>query len=164
MNRKGFTLMELLLVVAVLAIVAAAAAPTFFGGAQDAMNEAKKASMMSAYQNTMSGANMLTSIAASKGVLPTTAGVLTVNLPKNDGTTGTDNKTIADYAPLAARIFTNIAGTKYAFGAYYDGNKVVAFYNTCDGTNEPTYAQANVINDANTDLEAKWKSLNTTTP
>ena len=69
MNRKGFTLMELLLVVAVLAIVAAAAAPTFFGGAQDAMNEAKKASMMSAYQNTMSGANMLTAIAASKGVL-----------------------------------------------------------------------------------------------
>ena len=67
MNRKGFTLMELLLVVAVLAIVAAAAAPTFFGGAQEAMNEAKKASFMSAYQNTISGANIYLSIEASKG-------------------------------------------------------------------------------------------------
>ena len=68
MNRKGFTLMELLLVVAVLAIVAAAAAPTFFGGAQDAMNEARKSSFMSAYQNTLSGANIYVSLQASKGI------------------------------------------------------------------------------------------------
>ncbi|MGI6446777.1 MAG: prepilin-type N-terminal cleavage/methylation domain-containing protein [Candidatus Ozemobacteraceae bacterium] len=66
-NRKGFTLMELLLVVAVLAIVAAAAAPTFFGGAAEAMNEAKKSSFLSAYQNTISGANLYLSIEAAKG-------------------------------------------------------------------------------------------------
>lgn len=154
MNRKGFTLMELLLVVAVLAIVAAAAAPTFFGGAQDAMNEAKKASMMSAYQNTMSGANMLTAIAASKGVLPTTAGELSVTLPNE-----TTAKTIADYTPLAARVFTNISGKKYAFGAYFDGNKVVAFYNETNGTTEPTLSTTNLISDANTDLETKWNNI-----
>lgn len=157
MNRKGFTLMELLLVVAVLAIVAAAAAPTFFGGAKEAMEEAKKASMMSAYQNTMSGANMLTAIAASKGVLPTTAGVLNVTLPGNAPEGGA--KTINDYAPLTARMFTNIAGNKYAFGAYYDGNKVVAFYNTCNGTSEPQYSENNVIADANTDLDTKWNNI-----
>ncbi|NCB46810.1 prepilin-type N-terminal cleavage/methylation domain-containing protein [bacterium] len=66
-NRKGFTLMELLLVVAVLAIVAAAAAPTFFSGATEAINEAKRSSFLSAYQNTLSGANLLVSIEASKG-------------------------------------------------------------------------------------------------
>lgn len=66
-RRKGFTLMELLLVVAVLAIVAAAAAPAFFGGATDAMNEAKRAAYLSAYSNTLSGANLLLSIEASKG-------------------------------------------------------------------------------------------------
>ncbi len=157
MNRKGFTLMELLLVVAVLAIVAAAAAPTFFGGAKEAMEEAKKASMMSAYQNTMSGANMLTAIAASKGVLPTTAGNLAVTLPGEAPAGGA--KTINDYAPIAARTFTNISGKQYAFGAYYDGNKVVAFYNATTGTNEPQYAEANVINDANTDLDTKWNNI-----
>ena len=69
-NRKGFTLMELLLVVAVLAIVAAAAAPTFFGGATEAMNEAKKAAFLSAYTNTSSGAAMKLAIDSSKGITP----------------------------------------------------------------------------------------------
>ena len=90
MNRKGFTLMELLLVVAVLAIVAAAAAPTFFGGAQEAMNEAKKASFMSAYQNTISGANIYLSIEASKG-----------NTVSND----TLQNALDTYAPVAGRAY-----------------------------------------------------------
>ncbi|MBR4569922.1 MAG: prepilin-type N-terminal cleavage/methylation domain-containing protein [Candidatus Riflebacteria bacterium] len=163
MNRKGFTLMELLLVVAVLAIVAAAAAPTFFGGAQDAMNEAKKASFMSAYQNAMSGANIMTSIAASKGVLPADDQDLT--------STALDGKKLNDYAPLSARIFKNRAGTQnYAFGIYYkkatntESSKVVAFYNTIENTTtEPTYAAANEIadpNDATNGLEKKWKTIN----
>ena len=159
MNRKGFTLMELLLVVAVLAIVAAAAAPTFFGGAQDAMNEAKKASYMSAYQNAISGANMLTAIAASKGVLPSAAGLLSLTI---DG----DAKTIANYAPLAARTFKNRAGNKtYVFGASViqdgtSGYKVVAFYS--EGATEPTSVGTEIVdpNDATNGLEAKWKAIN----
>ena len=90
MNRKGFTLMELLLVVAVLAIVAAAAAPTFFGGAQEAMNEAKKSSFMSAYQNTISGANIFLSIEASKG-----------NSVDNDSL----QTALENYAPVAGRAY-----------------------------------------------------------
>lgn len=99
MNRKGFTLMELLLVVAVLAIVAAAAAPTFFGGAKEAMEEAKKSSFLSSYQNTLSGANLYISSQAAKGIIVNT-GDLQGNL---------DN-----YAPVASRRFdlgNNISGT-----------------------------------------------------
>lgn len=89
-NRKGFTLMELLLVVAVLAIVAAAAAPTFFGGAADAMNEAKKSSFLSAYQNTISGANLYLSIQAAKG---------------DAGTANLTEAALAQYAPATSRYF-----------------------------------------------------------
>ena len=59
MNKKGFTLMELLLVVAILAIVAAAAAPTFTSGASDALKEARKSAFLAAYQNTVTGAHMM---------------------------------------------------------------------------------------------------------
>lgn len=90
-NRKGFTLMELLLVVAVLAIVAAAAAPTFFSGATEAINEAKKSSFLSAYQNTLSGANLLFSIEASKGNVLNAETFATADLDK--------------YVPEAARKF-----------------------------------------------------------
>ena len=90
-NRKGFTLMELLLVVAVLAIVAAAAAPTFFGGAADAMNEARKSQFLSAYQNTLSGANLYLSIEASKGNVLSKSTFTAANLDK--------------YAPAASRYF-----------------------------------------------------------
>ena len=123
MNRKGFTLMELLLVVAVLAIVAAAAAPTFFGGAQEAMDEAKKASMMSAYQNTISGSNMLMAMAASKGISPTANTV-----PVNFGTA--DAEKLTYFTPAAARVFTNAKGASYIFSAKYDdtNKKIVITY------------------------------------
>lgn len=97
--KKGFTLMELLLVVAVLAIVAAAAAPTFFGGAQEAMQEAKKSSFMSAYQNTLSGANLMVSIAASQGNLPTADVDLSVESAL------IEDKKLDDFAPAASRNF-----------------------------------------------------------
>ena len=90
MNRKGFTLMELLLVVAVLAIVAAAAAPTFFNGSQEALKEAKKASFLSAYQNALSGANMYVALEVAKGNF-----VSQDNLAKNINT----------YAPPSTRAF-----------------------------------------------------------
>lgn len=99
--KKGFTLMELLLVVAVLAIVAAAAAPTFFGGAQEAMEEAKKSSFMSAYQNTLSGANLMVSIAASQGNLPD--GTDDVDLSEQSALI--EGKKLDNFAPAASRNF-----------------------------------------------------------
>ena len=100
MNRKGFTLMELLLVVAVLAIVAAAAAPTFFGGAQDAMNEAKRSQFLAAYQNTLSGANVMISIAAAQGITANNNTDLSTTNLVND-----ENKKLDFYAPEAGRKF-----------------------------------------------------------
>lgn len=107
MNRKGFTLMELLLVVAVLAIVAAAAAPTFFGGAKEAMEEAKKSSFLSAYQNTLSGANLYISSQAAKGII----------ISSNDLQTNINN-----YAPLVSR--------QYDLGNNISGYLIPQFNNT----------------------------------
>lgn len=117
MNKKGFTLMELLLVVAVLAIVAAAAAPTFFGGAQEAMNEAKKATFMSAYQNTISGANIMLSLASAQGKVPT------ANVPKLSADATLTGKNLDDYAPAAARTFSLEASTTIVLDAMYDASE-----------------------------------------
>ena len=114
MNKKGFTLMELLLVVAVLAIVAAAAAPTFFNGSQEALQEAKKASFLSAYQNALSGANIYISIEVSKGN--------TVNSEKL-------TNSIDTYAPAATRAFNlQIAGHTQEFLVGY----LIPFINETD--------------------------------
>lgn len=149
MNKKGFTLMELLLVVAVLAIVAAAAAPTFFGGAQEAMDEARKASMHSAYQNTVSGANMMLSIAASKGLaagkdtdLETTAIVGT--------------STMKLYAPEAARTFKSAKNTEYVFRAKMDSNGVGVIITAYK--KEGTVEQTPAIDDASK-LETLWTNI-----
>ena len=66
-SKRGFTLMELLLVVAILAIVAAAAAPSFFGGATDAMNEARKSAFMSNYNSLLSAGNIYLANQQAKG-------------------------------------------------------------------------------------------------
>lgn len=124
--KKGFTLMELLLVVAVLAIVAAAAAPTFFGGAQEAMEEAKKANFMSAYQNTLSGANLMVSIAASQGLIPEDNTDLTTANALGTG------KSLDDYAPAAARTFdlsNNCTGTLSAKYVIDGNDKAVYVFN-----------------------------------
>lgn len=69
--------MELLLVIAILAIVAAAAAPSFFGGAQDAMKEARKAAFVSNFNSVLSTANIyLANMQATSGGAAVTAGTL----------------------------------------------------------------------------------------
>lgn len=96
MNRRsGFTLMELLLVVAVLAIVAAAAAPTFFGGATQAMTEARKASLSAAYSSVVSNAFVQSSIALSKGETPTVSAWTNVSRVVKAPADGTTDWTVA---------------------------------------------------------------------
>lgn len=70
--------MELLLVVAVLAIVAAAAAPTFFGGAKQAMDEARKSTFMAAWSQVMSQGSMTTSIEMAKGTAATSVDLTSI--------------------------------------------------------------------------------------
>lgn len=164
MNKKGFTLMELLLVVAVLAIVAAAAAPTFFGGAQEAMEEAKKASMYSAYQNCISGANMLIAIAASKGVVPTADDVLQWSDPTLTGTSKDEPdskiKTLNYYSPVAGRVFTDKNGiNSYIFSARYnDKARNVDIYCGKGTTDANAGAKINVATDTKAALEDYWKN------
>ena len=156
MNRKGFTLMELLLVVAVLAIVAAAAAPTFFGGAKDAMNEARKSSFMSAYQNTISGANMLVAVAASQGK---TIAEGELKFTDNYG----KEKKLSDYVPVAARQFNIIDNNNnYAFTATMGANNtVVVAYGAANGSAEPANPTSiTVTTTVDAALTDAWKTLN----
>lgn len=111
-NRKGFTLMELLLVVAVLAIVAAAAAPTFFGGAAEAINEAKRSQFLSAYQNVISGANVMMSIEAAKG------NVL------NKTQFGTE---FPNFVPAAARTFNNGTAERILSANISTDNEIIVY-------------------------------------
>lgn len=145
MNRKGFTLMELLLVVAVLAIVAAAAAPTFFGGAQDAMNEAKRSQFLAAYQNTLSGANVMISIAAAQGKsAPDNTDLLATNLV-DDST-----KTLNFYAPESGRKFMGGAdgnSERVLKAIYVDSTKGVRIY--CNSTEVVATATWDMIKNYN---------------
>lgn len=151
--KKGFTLMELLLVVAVLAIVAAAAAPTFFGGAQEAMEEAKKSSFMSAYQNTMSGANLMVSIAASQGNIPTGACALD---GASDSLTWAANN-LSHYAPVASRQFSTLKGTSGSFSANYDATTgVYAVATIGNTTQEIKPANGETVSDA---LANAWNAV-----
>lgn len=157
MNKKGFTLMELLLVVAVLAIVAAAAAPTFFGGATEAMNEAKKSNMMAAYQNTISGANIMLGIASSKGV--TLSGSL-------EAPTSSDSDlysgSLASYTPVVSRVFKDKAGKYHVFSAKAESNTVVVTYSAA-ADSAPTAATGATteVGDTTYDAAATAKALDT---
>ena len=151
-NRKGFTLMELLLVVAVLAIVAAAAAPTFFSGASEAMNEARKSSFMAAYTNASSAANMNAALYATgaKGAVVTAPTI--IQLMEN--------------SPFATRIFTNNAG-KFGliFAQYNPGTKSidVKYTTTLSNTRPTADVTADTAGTAITDVSAAWTAVSTVT-
>lgn len=145
----GFTLMELLLVVAILAIVAAAASPTFFGGAQEALDEARKASFLSAYQNTISGANIALSMTMGRGLAIANDGLI----PK-----------LLDYVPIAARTFKNSNSTAdYTFTAIYNNiTKEVDIYIGVykDRDTEPDLSYQITDNSPN-GLSDHWNYINT---
>ncbi|NLV94294.1 MAG: prepilin-type N-terminal cleavage/methylation domain-containing protein, partial [Candidatus Riflebacteria bacterium] len=126
-NRKGFTLMELLLVVAVLAIVAAAAAPTFFSGASEAMNEARKSSFMAAYTNASSAANMNAALYATGA--------------KGDVVTAPSIAELMENSPVDTRIFTDNDGNFGLIYAEYDSDsKSIEVKYTAPGKDRPTAA------------------------
>ncbi|MBF0546411.1 MAG: type II secretion system protein [Candidatus Riflebacteria bacterium] len=133
--RQGFTLMELLLVVAVLSIVAASAFPVFFKGAQDAMAEAKKASFLAAYGNSLSLGSLQISATIAKG------GTMT---------TGTMTSTSID---TGARVFTHGTTTKTEIlTPGWDGTNV----NVCYGTGG--VVGTNVITDVNAVWDANFRN------
>ena len=109
MNKRAFTLMELLLTITVLAIVGTSTIPTFFGGAKETLEDAKKSNMHSAYQNARTGANILISIATAKDKL------LSGNL--DNLTEDSEIKNLEQYAPATSRTFIGKNGSKFVFGA-----------------------------------------------
>ncbi len=146
MNKKAFTLMELLLVIAILAIVAAAGMPFFSSGSNQALKEAKKSNFLSAYQNTISGANLFMSLlltnytssvqGADKTMKP---GFLPEGLSldaKNQWKIGNQIKNLANYSPLAGRVFYDLKGKPYFFSAKFGPNQTLVVYYVDPGTNQ----------------------------
>lgn len=133
-RRQGFTLMELLLVVAVLAIVAAAAAPTFFSGASDAMNEARKSQFMSAFSNATSAANMNAALYASG----------TKRGADNAIKTDLSVKDLMEGSPLSTRTFQTPKGKFSAVYGFHD-------HDGEDATNQIKIYYTTLTNDAPTE-------------
>ena len=165
MKRKGFTLMELLLVVAILAIVAAAAAPTFTSGASDALKEARKSGFLSAYQNTVTGAHMMIAIAASKGVdivgANDTDKDLDTGTDSTDGV-GADKHNLNYYSPIATRQFKNSKGNVYTLGAVVDkDHKLYIIYKKGESATSGTKIEISGAEnqDSSTVLNATWNAI-----
>ena len=152
MNRKAFTLMELLLVVSIVAIVAAASAPMFSSGSEDAVREAKRASFLRAYQNTISGANLmmgllLTNYTQSKkgqsNASYARAGFLTPGLSLdalNQWKVGNKGECVNlnYYSPILSRMFKDLNGHQYFFSAKFGDNQdLLIYYVDVSNNNRP---------------------------
>lgn len=148
-NKKGFSLMELLLSITVLALISALFFPTFFGGGKEALKEARKSTMMSAFQNTLSGAQIMLSIAYSKDLK------IIGDLEENQ--TDLENKNLSNYCSMSTRVF-RVRDNVYVFGAKMntERNGVEVYYS--EGTiYTPSNAQRVGITPA--DLESLWQTL-----
>lgn len=142
MKRRAFTLMELLLVVAILAIISAAAAPTFTSGSADAIEEARKSNFLAAYENTVSGANLMMAM-------------LLTNFQKTSATDGQNNafkdkflpeglpldnlnqwkigpnkaiRNLNYYIPVGSRVFYSKKGTQFFISAKIGNNQNLVLY------------------------------------
>lgn len=151
MNKKGFTLMELLLVIAIMAIVAAAGLPIFSSGQDEALKEAKKAAFYNAYQNTISGANMMMgmiltnytqSLKGQSNASWAKPGFITPGLSLdalNQWRLNGKNKEPVNlnyYSPILSRMFKDINGHQYFFSAKFgnEQNIVVYYVDVSDNT------------------------------
>lgn len=116
MNKKAFTLMEILLTIAVLAVVVTSIIPYFFKDAKEILEENKRVNMFTAYQNARTGANMLISITTAK------AKPISGNLDclSNDG----EVKSLENYSPKVSRVFEGKNGNKFVFGAKATKNTI----------------------------------------
>ena len=63
LKSKGFTLIELLLVAFILSLIAVSTAPLLLDGVNESLSQARKNEFLKAYQNTMTGAQMMITLA-----------------------------------------------------------------------------------------------------
>ena len=187
MNRKAFTLMELLLVIAIMAIVAAAGAPMFSEGSDQALKESKKAAFLHAYQNAVSGANIMMGLLltnytkSAQGADKTiAAGFLPTGLSldaNNQWKINNEVKNLTYFSPLAGRVFYDLNGKPYFFSAKIGENQTVVVYYVDPGINQynnqqktleyyhgSAYTQKDSGHDLDftngKDLDYYWKKIN----
>lgn len=141
-NRKAFTLIELLLVLAIVAIIVLAGIPYFTKAQNDAFEESKKGSFSSSYQNTVFGANLMMSILFNHYTNTSNQGsnrYKNMFLPENlsldalnqwkfkEGSTEII-KNLNYYCPITSRVFTTKTGKQYFFSAKIGSDQTIVIY------------------------------------
>ena len=142
MKKQGFTLMELLLAVAILAITVVAVAPAWTSGSQQALEESKKASFCSSYQNAVYGANLMMGVMLNNYTATTNKGSedkfkgqmlpegLSLDSLKQFMFTNKQSevKNLNYYVPVSGRRFTNLKNKEYFISAKTGPNQTVIIY------------------------------------
>ena len=174
MKRRAFTLMELLLVVAILAIISAAAAPTFTSGSADAIEEARKSNFLAAYENTVSGANLMMGLKITNWTATSDKGkqfknmFLPENLSLDAWKQWIDDKNVIKnlnyFVPVGSRVFYSKTGRKYFVSAKIGSNSSIVFYwvevggNGIDGSYNKSTSLDNYHGWADTQARAEYSS------
>lgn len=142
MKRKGFTLMELLLVVAILALTSAAAAPTFSSGSADAIEQARRSNFYSAYQKAVFGANLMMALGMAnytktskdhgikvKGEFFPRGLTLDANNQWIVKVNGKEEKrNLNYYIPISSRVFYSLYGREFFVSAKIGPNQSIVYY------------------------------------
>ena len=142
MKKQGFTLMELLLAVAILAITVVAVAPAWTDGSQQALEESKKASFCSSYQNAVYGANLMMGVMLNNYTATTNKGStesfkgqmlpegLTLDALKQFMYTNKESETknLNYYSPVSSRKFINLKNKSFFISAKVGPNQTIILY------------------------------------
>ena len=151
LKSKGFTLIELLLIAVVLSTIAVSTAPLLLNGANESLSQARKNEFLKAYQNTMTGAQMMVTLANNYNGDNWKPGwnidqhpiVFRDKEGKENNIIGkaADNKiwnkreiyrTLGYYIPSARRQFINNKGVKFTLSAtIIDNHGVIVVCKAC---------------------------------
>ena len=135
-NKKGFTIMEMLIVVAIIAVLAAIAIPTFNGALTKSKEAADVANIRAAY------AEMQVAILTDDAAVPTTPNTLTVA----KAATGENAKAILNYVDGTLNYGDNLKemynSSKKVYTIKYTPKKLTGGNDTADA--ESGYQKAYV--------------------
>lgn len=145
-KKKGFTLIELIVVLVIMVILAAAAIPTIMGYVENSRKAAYLSNMRAIYVAAQSA---LTEAAANGVTIKTTADTTNGNTTEEGGITFVQR--VADLSNMAASSFVDEAKTKDQYQIVLDGKggitKIVACYDNNGKTVELTPGEGSTVMD-----------------
>lgn len=161
-KRKAFTMLELLLVVAILGIVAAVSIPQYSKEAQKAIDEAKRARFMAAYNNAVSTAKLHIALVKTSGG---TKKFAYISNPDYSWNNGNHPKNILDLAslgsPKSARSWCNLKGCWDVISVAFNENTNELTVFSAGGNLEPR--KYTIGNNDMDDPIKKWEEIKNAT-